>query len=281
MSNAELNSQSYNRTVNSKKVINNPVLTTDDVGLGKLVVDGDIGGVTFQPETWFLLAEVTMPQSASTVRLMFYGAGGFNVGRFSQCSKSEVIIRSGNNSPKGITVAVHDDMSILFKDCRWQNTTGDTYCIYVQSSSRYTNGIFMEYNCSNNASVNDHWKAISGGLPSDTTPAFFIGRRHPLTLLNGWTNYGGEYEIATYSIKGSIVSLGGLIKNNAKNTGIATLPEFYRPQNRVMFLVVCNGGYRRVDVYPHGAIIVNAAGGSEAAEYQGFLSLEGISFNIL
>lgn len=57
---------------------------------------------------WQVLARVRMPQSASTSKFNIIGGSGFNVGQHGQATESTIIIRSGNNNPKGVTAVLYN-----------------------------------------------------------------------------------------------------------------------------------------------------------------------------
>ncbi|MBC5637849.1 phage tail protein [Ornithinibacillus sp. BX22] len=94
-----------------------------------------------------------------------------------------------------------------------------------------------------------------------------------LSLLNGWENYGGSFEIAK-AVKSAdgIVHVSGLIKSGASGTIIARLPVGYRPSATLIFSCAHSmADSARVYVYPDGRIVLNRGGGS-------FVSLSGITF---
>jgi len=95
-------------------------------------------------------------------------------------------------------------------------------------------------------------------------------------LENGWINYGGEHAGAGYfKDYNGIVYLRGSIKNGISlpGTTIFILPEGYRPSTsgRLMFPVIGNNVFSRVDIWANGEVLIMTDPGS-------FLSLDGIHF---
>lgn len=106
-----------------------------------------------------------------------------------------------------------------------------------------------------------------------TTPTFT-----PLTLVNGWANYGnGTASAAVASING-IVHLKGGIKTSGTNPVPFTLPAGDRPAHNVYVPVdLCNGDNGRLDITPNGVVTVEAGVGNWA-NAQCYTWLDGVSF---
>lgn len=75
----------------------------------------------------------------------------------------------------------------------------------------------------------------------------------PLTLLNGWANYGGEYAGAYVADEDGLNVLGGLVRSG-KWEAIAKLPEKNRPKARLVFCAPHHMNHVRVDVLPDGNV---------------------------
>jgi hypothetical protein len=95
-------------------------------------------------------------------------------------------------------------------------------------------------------------------------------------LQNGWTNYGGEHATAGYyKDKNGIVYLRGSIKDGlaSTETTLFILPDGYRPSTsgRLMFPVVSNNGFARVDIRANGEVIIMTG-------HTSFLSMDAIQF---
>src|SRR5262252_4666211 len=106
-----------------------------------------------------------------------------------------------------------------------------------------------------------------------TTPTFT-----PLTLVNGWANYGnGTANAAVASING-IVHLKGGIKTSGTNPMPFTLPPGDRPARDAYVPVdLCNGDSGRLEITHSGAVTVQAEAGNWA-NAQCYTSLDGVSF---
>ena len=112
-------------------------------------------------------------------------------------------------------------------------------------------------------------------LDVEITGALIQQDRQAATLQNGWANYGGGYESASYWIDDcGVVHLAGLIKSGTTSaeTVIFTLPTGYRPQASEKFFCVSANAICVIDVYSSGAVAIKT--GANAT----WLSLSGISF---
>ena len=100
----------------------------------------------------------------------------------------------------------------------------------------------------------------------------------PLTLQNGWTNYGlGTASAAARSISG-IVHLRGAIYTSGTNPQAFTLPAGFRP-NHIVYVPVtlCSANNGRLVIYPTGVVDVQAEGGT-FSNAGCFTSLDGAWF---
>ncbi|ENY6586430.1 phage tail protein [Salmonella enterica] len=122
--------------------------------------------VTFGESGWFKIATVVMPQSTSTVVIKLYGGAGFNVGAFETAAISELVLRSGNSSPAGITATLWKRSPNGVLECAWINTSGDTYDIYI-NIVQYAYWLIVQYDYTGNANVT----LYSAPEYSETKPA--------------------------------------------------------------------------------------------------------------
>lgn len=93
------------------------------------------------------------------------------------------------------------------------------------------------------------------------------------TLLNSWVHYGAPYATPSYhkTADGTVV-LNGFVKSGSSGV-VFTLPVGYRPSSQLIFTVVSNGVFGRVDVGTDG----NVTG----IVYSNVsLSLDGINFRV-
>ncbi|EBO7046762.1 phage tail protein [Salmonella enterica] len=111
--------------------------------------------ITLGESGWFKIATVVMPQSTSTVVIKLYGGAGFNVGAFETAAISELVLRSGNSSPAGITATLWERSPNGVLECAWINTSGDTYDIYI-NIGQYAYWLIAQYDYTGNANVTLH-----------------------------------------------------------------------------------------------------------------------------
>ncbi|HFZ8853909.1 TPA: phage tail protein [Salmonella enterica subsp. houtenae serovar Rough:z4,z23:-] len=111
--------------------------------------------ITLGEPGWFKIATVVMPQSTSTVVIKLYGGAGFNVGAFETAAISELVLRSGNGSPAGITATLWKRSPNGVLECAWINTSGDTYDIYI-NIGQYAYWLIAQYDYTGNANVTLH-----------------------------------------------------------------------------------------------------------------------------
>lgn len=122
--------------------------------------------ITLGESGWFKIATVVMPQSTSTVVIKLYGGAGFNVGAFETAAISELVLRSGNGSPVGITATLWKRSPNGVLECAWINTSGDNYDIYVRIN-QYAYWLIAQYDYTGNANVT----LYSAPEYSETKPA--------------------------------------------------------------------------------------------------------------
>ncbi|HBN1578389.1 TPA: tail fiber domain-containing protein [Escherichia coli] len=118
---------------------------------------------------WYKFATVTMPQATSTVSITVTGGNGFNSGSFNQCAISEIVLRTGNNTPKGLNAVLYRRGLNSFRNIAWVNTSGDTYDIYVNMGT-YANQLIFNYSSVDNATVQIIGAFSSAQSPVDTLP---------------------------------------------------------------------------------------------------------------
>jgi hypothetical protein len=102
----------------------------------------------------------------------------------------------------------------------------------------------------------------------------------PLTLQNGWTNFGsGTASPAARNISG-IVNLRGAMKTSGTNNVAFTLPAGDRPAADVYVPVdMCSATNGRLQITPSGTVYVEPEGqGASWGNASCFTSLDGVSF---
>ena len=89
----------------------------------------------------------------------------------------------------------------------------------------------------------------------DLTPLKF-----PVTLFNGWSNYGQGFPDISYYLVGSVVYVSGLVEGGVTTSGtlLCILPPSLRPTSTLIF--VCNSvdTFSRVDVRSNGYIVLRS-----------------------
>lgn len=109
----------------------------------------------------------------------------------------------------------------------------------------------------------------------DLTGELLQENRQAATLLNGWVNYGGGYESATYwKDKNNVVHVSGFIKSGSTSaeTVLFNLPAGYRPRSNEKFGVVSLNAFCVIDIYSSGDVAIKYNANS------GWISLCGITF---
>ncbi|EGT7920745.1 phage tail protein, partial [Salmonella enterica] len=111
--------------------------------------------ITLGESGWYKIATVVMPQATSTAVIKLYGGSGFNVGMFDQAAISELVLRSGNGNPTGITATLWRRSPTAANEVAWINTSGETYDIYI-NIGQYASGLIAQYDYTSNANVTLH-----------------------------------------------------------------------------------------------------------------------------
>jgi hypothetical protein len=133
-----------------------------------------------------------------------------------------------------------------------------------------------------------------GGSPTSWTPV--------TAFLNGWSNYGGVYQVAQYRKVGDVVHLRGLIKNApgvaSPGTPAFVLPTGYRPPaNLIHHGTVSQGTTRQTGAASAGTahthsvntqsyasrLTVEASGNviPYSTATGDYMSLDGVSFSVI
>lgn len=110
---------------------------------------------------YFKIASAMIPQNGRMAFLRIYGGNGYNVNSYDQVDFLEIVIRSGNNNPKGVSIAAYRRNSLNLHEVFAINTSGDNYDIYV-NYGRYTDNVIVEFG-----------KTADVNLTVHDVPAFF------------------------------------------------------------------------------------------------------------
>ncbi|WP_105625550.1 tail fiber domain-containing protein [Cronobacter sakazakii] len=159
---------------------------------------------------WFKIATVTMPQSTSVVFIRLLGGAGYNTGSWDQATISDLVLRAGNNSPKGITAVVWRRSGQGINGAAWINTSGDSYDIYVNLPN-YGTTLNVQWDYTSNAGVTIHSSpAFSAAQPSGSTA-------------------GTVYTIYSNLLKPTAADVGALPLSGGTMTGVLTLQNVSQP----------------------------------------------------
>lgn len=93
---------------------------------------------------YFKIASAMIPQSGRMAFLRIYGGNGYNVNSYDQVDFLEIVIRGGNNNPKGVSIAAYRRNSLNIHEVFAINTSGDNYDIYV-NYGRFTDNVIVEF----------------------------------------------------------------------------------------------------------------------------------------
>lgn len=104
---------------------------------------------------YFKIATATIPQNGRMVMLRIFGGNGYNVNSYDQVDFVEVVIRSGNNNPKGVSIAAYRRNALNVHQVFAVNTSGDNYDIYV-NYGRYTDNVIVEYGKTDGVTLTVH-----------------------------------------------------------------------------------------------------------------------------
>lgn len=101
---------------------------------------------------WYKFATVNIPQSVGTASFKIIGGNGFNTNSPEQATITEIVLRTGNNNPKGINATLWGRTVNGFTNIATMNTSGDTYDVYVYVGT-FANSMIVEYECTSNAAI--------------------------------------------------------------------------------------------------------------------------------
>ncbi|HAI2558594.1 TPA: tail fiber domain-containing protein [Escherichia coli] len=104
---------------------------------------------------YFKIATATIPQSGRMVMLRIFGGNGYNVNYYDQVDFVEIVIRSGNNNPKGVSIAAYRRNALNVHQVFAVNTSGDNYDIYV-NYGRFTDNVIVEYGKTDGVTLTVH-----------------------------------------------------------------------------------------------------------------------------
>ncbi|ELD4723432.1 tail fiber domain-containing protein [Salmonella enterica] len=81
---------------------------------------------------WFKIATVNLPQIGTTAFIRLYCGGGFNAGSVEQTNVVELVIRSSNANPHGLTLTAYQNIVGFDNEFCAVHTSADNFDIYVK-----------------------------------------------------------------------------------------------------------------------------------------------------
>lgn len=93
---------------------------------------------------WYKIASVNLPQIGTTAFIRLYGGNGFNAGTISQTNVYELVIRSSNANPHGLTFTVYQSLDAFDNEFCAVHTDADNFDIYAKYFD-YSAYVMAEY----------------------------------------------------------------------------------------------------------------------------------------
>ncbi|EMZ7603073.1 tail fiber domain-containing protein [Escherichia coli] len=150
---------------------------------------------------WFKIATAFIPQTdGRSLKIRLVGGNGWNVGKTGQCNIIELVIRTGNGSPKGINFVAYHHVSGDDNQFCAINTSDDNYDIYAYYAG-CTNMVMAEYQASSdvNLTVLDRPEYIGEKPVSehifDAYTIYSFNSFSNRGTLNFGGNHQGQYDI--------------------------------------------------------------------------------------
>ncbi|EHZ7114791.1 tail fiber domain-containing protein [Salmonella enterica] len=81
---------------------------------------------------WYKIASVNLPQIGTQAFIRLYGGNGFNAGTIAQTNVYELVIRSSNSNPHGLTFTVYQSLDAFDNEFCAVHTSADNFDIYAK-----------------------------------------------------------------------------------------------------------------------------------------------------
>ncbi|EGS6810861.1 tail fiber domain-containing protein [Salmonella enterica] len=105
---------------------------------------------------WYKIASVNLPQIGTQAFIRLYGGNGFNAGTISQTNVYELVFRSSNANPHGLTFTVYQSLDAFDNEFCAVHTDADNFDIYAKYFD-YSAYVMAEYGAAGaTISVHDH-----------------------------------------------------------------------------------------------------------------------------
>ncbi|ENO8282060.1 tail fiber domain-containing protein [Salmonella enterica] len=93
---------------------------------------------------WYKIASVNLPQIGTTAFIRLYGGNGFNAGTVAQTNVYELVFRSSNANPHGLTFTVYQSLDAFDNEFCAVHTDADNFDIYAKYFE-YSAYVMAEY----------------------------------------------------------------------------------------------------------------------------------------
>ncbi|EJN4755472.1 tail fiber domain-containing protein [Salmonella enterica] len=93
---------------------------------------------------WYKIASVNLPQIGTQAFIRLYGGNGFNAGTIAQTNVYELVIRSSNSNPHGLTFTVYQSLDGFDNEFCAVHTDADNFDIYAKYFD-YSAYVMAEY----------------------------------------------------------------------------------------------------------------------------------------
>ncbi|GCJ89997.1 phage tail fiber protein [Escherichia coli] len=188
-------------------------------------------------EGYFKLATAMIPQNGRSVFFRIHGGNGYNVTAYDQVDIVEIVIRSGNNRPKGVNVIAYRRNTNKSFDVLTVNTSGDNYDIYVKYQ-RYTDNVIVEFG-----------KSVDVNLTVYDVPDFVADRPTGDTVIGGRavTLFNTENKRGVLSFDDNTQNSYDIVHlSNDKGTGRKYIRKFRSNYNEMIWHETVQGSTYRL-----------------------------------
>ena len=188
-------------------------------------------------EGYFKLATAMIPQDGRSVFFRIHGGNGFNVTAYDQVDIVEIVIRSGNNRPKGVNVIAYRRNTNTAFDVLAVNTSGDNYDIYVKYQ-RYTDNVIVEFG-----------KSVDVNLVVHDVPDFVVDRPVGDNVIGGRavTLFNTENKRGVLSFDDNTQNSYDIVHmSNDKGTGRKYIRKFRSNYNEMIWHETVQGSTYRL-----------------------------------
>lgn len=192
------------------------------------------GGIV---EGYFKLATAMIPQDGRSVFFRIHGGNGYNVTAYDQVDIVEIVIRSGNNRPKGVNVIAYRRNTNKSFDVLAVNTSGDNYDIYVKYQ-RYTDNVIVEFG-----------KSVDVDLVVHDVPDFVVDRPVGDNVIGGRavTLFNTENKRGVLSFDDNTQNSYDIVHlSNDKGTGRKYIRKFRSNYNEMIWHETVQGSTYRL-----------------------------------